>query len=669
MEAFPLQPPAMRSLPLLQPRLLQARPGRRSPRRLLVMAGLFCSAAAEAQQATAQKADDAFGQRIGQESIGLYSESLVRGFNLQEAGNYRLDGAYFVRAANPSDAVVEGVQVKVGPNALDLDFPAPSGLVEYRLIPGERERTKLELGFQHLSDSNPRPYLRFHAARQSKDRDASLAVGFIGTHSARYIFGNEAEHYGLGLVPRLQMGDRWQLTGLLTRYEHRYQGDVGFTPAGTQPLPEPDRLKYLGQPWSRYDTRNSAYGLIAATAARDNAWDYRVSSLFSGVNRPRSDLNLFDAVTPQGHADAAIVVARGRRIDAWGHEAMASYDWTGERRRHELTLLARLRRSSYRNPRVDYLAIGPVSILDGRMPVVLADAATSTAQSRAAIDQYELGLGWQFLDQRGFALNLGARRAAIDQIARPALGPGQSRSSQAWLYNASAVAPLGERWTGFAATTRGIEEGVTAPENASNRFEVLAPILARQNELGLRWQARPDLALLAMAFEIEKPSPGFDGTSAYRYLTEVSHRGIELSLAGHLSERLSLVAGLTRMRLRLRGELVDDAKIGKRPLGRSAEQALLSLNYRVAGLPGLSLDADANYYGARPADALNRFRTPGYTLLNLGARYRFDWHGTPAALRMRVYNAGNRYAWAAGTSGIQTYEPERRVMLSLTLGD
>lgn len=669
MEAFPLSPPAMRPMPSLSYRLPQAWLRLRPPRALLMSAGLACSAAAQAQQAAAHNAGDAFGQRIGQESIGLYSESSVRGFNLQEAGNYRLDGAYFVRAANPSDAAVEGVQVKVGPNALDLDFPAPSGLVEYRLLAGERERTKLELGFQHLSDSNPRPYLRLHAARRSKAGDASLAVGFIGTHSARYIFGNEAEYYGLGLVPRLRLGERWRITGLLTRYQHQYQADVGFTPADGQPLPQPDRLRYLGQPWSRYDTRNSTYGLIAATDARDDAWDYRVSSLFSGVDRPRSDLNLFDAVTPQGRADAAVVVARGRRIEAWGHEATASRDWSGAQRRHELSLLARLRRSSYRNPRVDYLAIGPVSILDGRVPVVPPDSASPTPQSSAAIDQYELGLGWRFLDRRGYALNLGLRRAAIDQIARPVSGPSQSRSSQAWLYNASAVAPLGARWTAFVATARGIEEGVTAPENAGNRYEVLAPILARQNELGLRWQARPELSLLAMAFEIEKPSAGFDEASAYRYLTEVSHRGIELSLAGQLNERLSLVAGLTRMRLRLRGELVDAAKIGRRPVGRSAEQALLSFNYRLAGLPGLSFDADANYYGPRPADALNRFRTPGYTLVNLGARYRFDWRGTPAALRMRVYNAGNRYAWAAGTSGIQTYEPERRVMLSLTLGE
>ncbi|WP_139215543.1 hypothetical protein [Lysobacter sp. cf310] len=65
------------------------------------------------------------------------------------------------------------------------------------------------------------------------------------------------------------------------------------------------------------------------------------------------------------------------------------------------------------------------------------------------------------------------------------------------------------------------------------------------------------------------------------------------------------------------------------------------------------MDADANYCGARRTDALNRYQTPGYALLRIGARYRFDWRGTPAALRLRVYKVGDEYAWIAGTRGIQ----------------
>jgi iron complex outermembrane recepter protein len=623
-----------------------------------------------AQPVTPQGGGDAFGLRIGQESIGLYSESLVRGFNLQEAGNYRIGDAYFVRAANPSDAVVEGVRIRVGPSALDLDFPAPSGLVEYRLLPADQERSKLELGFQHLGDQGGWPYLRAHIARRAADGNASLAAGLIGAPGARYMFGNEAHHYyGAGLVPRLRLHDRWEITGVLSRYAQRYQADVGFTPAGGESLPQPDRLKYLGQPWSRYDTRNTTYGVIASTIPRADAWDHRVSSLFSGVDRPRSDYNLFDAVTSDGIADASTVVAVGRTIESWGHELSSSRDWTGEHQRHELTLLARLRRSAYRNPHVAVVNVGRVSILDGVDPVAEPPAPDLAARSRSRIDQSELGVGWNYADRGGLAFNVGLRRADLEQATRVHAGAAQARESAAWLHHANLVAPLGPRLTAFAATTRGIEEGRIAPENSANRFEVLAPVLARQQELGLKWQAQTQLALLAMAFEIEKPSAGIDRSSRYRYLTDVTHRGIELSAAGQVTEHLDVIAGLTVMRPRLRGELVDDGSIGERPIGRAARQAVLGMTVRMPHDAGLSFDADASYTGAQPVQPLTGVELPAYTVLNVGARYRFEVAGTPAAIRLRIHNATDRYAWSVGMSGIQTYEPERRIMLNFTLGE
>lgn len=38
-------------------------------------------------------------------------------------------------------------------------------------------------------------------------------------------------------------------------------------------------------------------------------------------------------------------------------------------------------------------------------------------------------------------------------------------------------------------------------------------------------------------------------------------------------------------------------------------------------------------------------------------------------LRLRIYNASDTYAWSVGSSGIYSYEPTRRVTLSLALGE
>src|SRR5690606_26149747 len=70
----------------------------------------------------------------------------VRGFNLQDAGNFRIDGLYFARSANMVDAVLGGVVTQVGVNALSSDFAAPSGVVDYRLrSPFESPAVHMEL--------------------------------------------------------------------------------------------------------------------------------------------------------------------------------------------------------------------------------------------------------------------------------------------------------------------------------------------------------------------------------------------------------------------------------------------------------------------------------------------------------------------------------------------
>ena len=339
--------------------------------------------------------------------------------------------------------------------------------------------------------------------------------------------------------------------------------------------------------------------------------------------------------------------------------------------RHDtLTLVARTRRSDYRNPSVSVFDVGAVSLFGPIPQLPVPEDGTGAARAGSGIDQHEFGIGWQQQRAGGLAANLGLRRVRLDESATTADGVRVGRDSAAWLYNASLVLPLSPRTTAFASTVRGIEEAGVAPQNASNRFEVLPPILARQAEIGMKWQPRARLSLIGTVFEIEKPEPGFDADNVYRLLNTVSHRGVELSMAGEIAEGLNVVTGVSWLRPRLQGETVTSGETGERPVGRSARLALASVQYQPAAWGGFALDADATYNGPRPADDRNLIETSGYTLINLGARYRFSLrNGMPAALRLRVYNATDKYAWYADGSGLQSWEPARRVMLSLTLGD
>ncbi len=68
-------------------------------------------------------AGDAFGLSIGNERIGIYSPSDVRGFNPIDAGNTRIHGLYFAPIDGLPSRLLRGSAVQVGIAAQGYSFP------------------------------------------------------------------------------------------------------------------------------------------------------------------------------------------------------------------------------------------------------------------------------------------------------------------------------------------------------------------------------------------------------------------------------------------------------------------------------------------------------------------------------------------------------------------
>lgn len=99
------------------------------------------TALAQADANPVKSASDAFGHKRGDEAIGLYDERSVRGFSLEAAGNYRLNGTYFVKNSGVSNIFIDSSTVRIGYNTIETLLPGPSGVVDYRLrdpSPGEK---------------------------------------------------------------------------------------------------------------------------------------------------------------------------------------------------------------------------------------------------------------------------------------------------------------------------------------------------------------------------------------------------------------------------------------------------------------------------------------------------------------------------------------------------
>ena len=178
-----------------------------------------------AQDSAVTFAADAFGERVGTEQSGLYSETQVRGFDLNESGAYRIDDAYFSRTAALNDPVLAGVGVRVGVNAVRLAYPAPSGVVNYRLREaGPTNQLRLGVG---LRDYGTRVVQGDASYRHD---DVSFAGGFVWRPLLRLTGGNEGKAFDLGGVGAWQITPDQRLRAFATMYRRGYGGDYAVIP-------------------------------------------------------------------------------------------------------------------------------------------------------------------------------------------------------------------------------------------------------------------------------------------------------------------------------------------------------------------------------------------------------------------------------------------------------
>src|SRR5262245_31088825 len=174
---------------------------------------VLAAATATAQDNAVKSAADAFGERVGTEQSGLYSETQVRGFDLNQSGAYRIDDAYFSRTAALNDPVLAGVGVRVGVNAVRLAYPAPSGVVNYRLREaGPTDQLRVGVG---LRDFGTRV---LQADGSVRGGDFSFAGGIVWRPTLRLAGGNEGNATDVGGVGAWQIAPTHRLRAFATLY-------------------------------------------------------------------------------------------------------------------------------------------------------------------------------------------------------------------------------------------------------------------------------------------------------------------------------------------------------------------------------------------------------------------------------------------------------------------
>lgn len=416
----------------------------------------------------------------------------------------------------------------------------------------------------------------------------------------------------------------------------------------------PKSSKNWAQPWS-YSNERDLFGTLRA----EHDLSDNLTAWFAGGFRESDEANSLANLEVSNGATGAGSIYRfdNTREDSvrTGEIGLRGKFSTGPVE-HEWVLSSSYYKLEKRNAYVmDYLNALATNLYDNvkyARPGYSADALYGNSLSNPRLNgttllrSIAIGDTLSFLDKR-VLLTLGLRHQKID-IKNYAYNTllidsesDQSRTSPVVgvVYKPTKAVSL------YANYIEGLNTGETAPPQASNSGTILPPYVARQQEIGVK----VDLGRLGFStayFTTDKPRGVVEDDVVFRTKGEDRHQGIEMMAFGEAMPGLRVLGGVTFLDTEQRDTNVA-ATEGQRTIGIPNKQANLGAEWTVPGISGLSLDARVIATGNVYANAANTLSVPGWTRLDIGARYLIDLGNNLLTLRGRIDNVTDRDYWAS----------------------
>jgi iron complex outermembrane receptor protein len=277
-------------------------------------------------------------------------------------------------------------------------------------------------------------------------------------------------------------------------------------------------------------------------------------------------------------------------------------------------------------------------------PIFVAEPDFRPKISRSTLTGFTLADTLSMLDDK-LLLTFGARHQSIEADNFSAT-TGAITSS----YDDSAVTPMAgvvvkpwEQVSFYGNYLEGLSKGDIAPSTASNAGEAMKPYVAKQIETGVKLDFG-SFGATAGVFQITKQAGQLDGT-LYTADGEQRNRGIELTVFGEVTPDLRLMGGVMFLDAELTKTNSATTR-GNRPVGVPEMQANLTAEWDASFLDGLTFSGTLTRTSQEYINTTNTQEIPGWTTLDLGARYKTELHGTPVTVRFTVQNVTDENYWS-----------------------
>ena len=604
-------------------------------------------------------ASDAFGSVVGNEVIGLYTSASARGFNPSQAGNLRINGLYFDQAGAPSVRIQRGSTIHVGISAQGYPLPAPTGVVDFDLrVPGNRFVTSVQLGHGAL----------FSYPRTSPEVDVQIPV------IKDVLSIGAGVGYSRNTAHEAAVRDNGNSGGVIAHWTPTeaisvtpfWSGSKTGANGGDRPrifIGDNDAPRFraddlISPGWLFFGFRQFNYGVIGE-AELPNNWGIKTGVFRSENNTPTRTFTAFVLNTNAlGRGNYAIEKSPPRYTHATSGEIRLSKSFLEAERKHSVYVNVRARDRNSTFGGGDLQRFGSVTL--GAFPQFAEPQFQTTSTTLTQTRQVTGGIAYEGVWSEVGQLSMAVQKSKYERtLSRSGAIPVTGRESPL-LYNIASAAYLSSRLAAYAGYTRGFEELGTAPGNAINRDEAVPAALTRQIDAGLRYTLAPKLQLVAGVFRIEKPYYGLDATNVFRKLGNIRHRGVELSLAGPVTDRLTVVAGAVLLQPRITNSAAAGGVTSFTAVGPIPRLIRVNLQYRPEIIKGLALDAKFESISARYLNVSNSRRIPGAITVDAGVRYTTTISNVPVKFRLQGLNLSNTQSVTPNASGqINPFEARR----------
>ncbi|MFT4175136.1 MAG: TonB-dependent siderophore receptor [Luteolibacter sp.] len=587
----------------------------------------------------------------------------LRGFQVENLGGYRVDGLAIVQTAAPYLDDKARVELLKGPAALRFGFMPPGGAIN--LI---RKRPTQDFSTSISADINT--FGNFYSQLDVSD---TVTAG-TGTFGYRVVLADEEfDSFYDHADGERRMGSlflEWKPTEAVSIWasisgqNSDRKGYYGPMITATGTVLDTGVKTNIMQDWAHND-HSITEGAVGADFEFNKNWKLRTSFNYQETDRD-SELTYPYAVQDNGDFIEGALL-QSSEWTAWGAHAHIEGVFETGPFKHNVVLGGEYRTTDTYSVRT-FPDVGPNNAYDlaslpkpapGRLRVI---DYNSDESAFFLTDTVDLTDQWSVL--------LGARYNKIDNTDN--LYPEENYSQNAW---SPAVAlmyePIKKVHT-YVSYTQGLQDGTLQYDINDNPVN-LGPQESEQWEVGVKTeQFDGRLAAELAFFQIERDLALQSGDSwAYDGLQR--HRGVELSVRGKITNELQ--AGFAAMLLNAKQVDTDDAEAkDKRPKYVPEYQVNLWSVLEIPQVPGLALTANARFVDKQYLDQHEGFATDSYTVVDLGARYRFKAADADWTVRLNVQNVlDERYyesgeVWDQGTvwgGGAMSYGAPIAATLSL----